>query len=155
MLELPVDGWYTWLGVAVVSVVVLAAGVSLPTSPPPDAGGVADTVDAVAGGEHPATAEHAVFAGRLRLGPTRITLRNEAGTTTASFLFGPVTPVTTDERLGRVLRGEPPSRVFDDRAAFGRAAERARAAEPRWRSSPNRLRVRQVHWGETRVTLVG
>lgn len=155
MLELPVDGWYAWVGIAVVSVAVLATSVSLPLQPPPDAGGAADTVDAVAGGEYPATAEHGIAAERLRVSSTRISLRNEAGTTTATFLFTPVTPVGEDDRLERVLRGIPPSSVFANATAFARAAADARSVEPGWRPAPDRLRVRQVHWGETRVTLVG
>lgn len=155
MLELPVDSWYAWIGIAVVSVAVLAASVTLPLRPPPDAGDAADTVDAIAGGEYPATAEHGIAAERMRLTPTRIALRNAAGTTTGTFLFDPVTPAVEDERLERVLRGMPPSRVFASPTAFAKAAESARADESRWQPAPNRLRVRQVHWGETRVTLVG
>lgn len=155
MLELPVDSWYAWVGLAIVSVVVLAASATLPLHPPPDAGGAADTIDAVAGGEYPATAEHGITAERMRLTPSRITLRNEAGTTSATFLFDPVTPVGDDERLGRVLHGVPPSSVFGNPTEFARAASAARTPKSGWRPAPNRLRVRQVHWGETRVTLVG
>lgn len=155
MFELPVDSWYAWIGIAVVSVAVLAASVALPLRPAPDATGAAETVDAVAGGEYPATAEHGLAAEQLRLSPTRISLRNDAGTTTGTFLFDPVTPVTEDERLRRVLDGVPPSSVFDSPAAFARAARAARTGDARWQPAPDRLRVRQVHWGETRVTLVG
>lgn len=155
MLELPVDSWYTWIGIAVVSIAVLGASLSLPSQPPPDAGSAADTVDAVAGGSYPATAEHGMTADRMRLSPSRIALRNEAGTAVASLLFDPVTPVGDDERLRRVLRGVAPSRVFDDPAEFANATSNARSVDNRWRSAPDRLRVRQVHWRETRVTLVG
>lgn len=155
MFEPNIDGLYTWIGVAAVSVTVLGTAAALPTAPPPDAEGLATTVDAVAGGEYPATAEHGVAADRIRVTDSAVTLAGSGGTRRAAFHFDGVTPVREDRRLERVLDGEHPERVFDSPSAFADATEAAKTAEPSWRSAPDRVRVRQVHWGDIRVTLVG
>jgi hypothetical protein len=92
-MEAPLDTWHALVGVAVASVVVFATAASLPTRPPPDAAGVADTVDGVAVADAAASATHPVAADRIRLGPDRIALRNDAGTARARFAYGPVVPV--------------------------------------------------------------
>ncbi len=128
---------------------------SLPSAPAPDAAGAAGTVDAVAGGEYPATGEHGIAAERVRIAPERIVLDGDRETATAAFREGPVTPARADRRLTRVLRGAPPSAAFDSPEGFATAARDARGAETAWRAAPDRLRVRRVHWGDVRVTLVG
>jgi hypothetical protein len=154
-MDAPVDTWYALVGVALVSTVVFGTATSLPTRPPPDAAAVADTVDRTAVAASPATSEHPVAADQLRVGPRRITLRNGAGQSSARFAFGPVAPVTGETRLTSVLRGAPPSRVFEDPHAYRAAVRRARERDPSWQHGPETLVVRHVRWGETDVTLVG
>lgn len=154
MFEAPLDGLYAWVGLAVVSVAVLGVTVAFPSAPAPDAAGAAGTVDTVAGG-YPATGEHGIEAQRVRITPSRIVLDGEGGTASAAFRQTPVTPARLDDRLWRVLHGEPPSTVFDSSEAFVAAARDARETETRWRAAPDRLRVREIHWGDVRVTLVG
>jgi len=166
MFETHLDATYAWLGLAVVSVAAVGVAAAFPASPPPDADGVARTVDSVADGSYPATAEHGIAADRLRLAAGSVSLGDDRGTARATLDAPRITPVirptagvtpseTTDARLRRVLDGAPPDAAFDDPASFAAAAERARAAEARWTAAPERITVRRVHYGDVRVTLVG
>ena len=166
MFETNLDATYAWIGLAVVSVAAVGVAAAFPASPPPDADGVARTVDSVANGEYPATAEHGIAAERLRLTDGSVSIRDDRGTARAVLDASRITPVvrsetaatpnaTTDARLRRVLDGAPPDAAFDDPAAFEAAAERARATEAAWVSAPERITVRRVHYGDVRVTLVG
>lgn len=155
MFDVPLDALYAWFGVAAVSLAVVGVAAAIPATPVADAADAATTVDAVAAGEHPSTAEHGLAADEMKLTPSRIALRNDRGTRRSTFAFGPVTPVRSDERLGRVLAGEPPDRVFESKTAFQQAMIETRTADPGWERAPERLRIRQVHWGEIRVTLLG
>lgn len=155
MFDVPVDAWYTWLGLAVASVAVFGVAAALPTAPPPDAAGVAGTVDRVASAEYVATAEHPLDADEVRLGRRRVGLRNDAGTTHATFAFGPVTPVQRGTPLADVLYGASPRRVYDSDAAFRRALRDARNRRPRWVEADGSLVVRHLRVGGDDVTLVG
>lgn len=154
MLDVPLDAWYTWVGLALASAALVGVATALPSSPPPDAAGVADTVDRVAVTEYGATAEHPVRAESVRLGPHRVALRTDAGTTHASFAYGPVTPATTG-KLARVLHGAPPTAVYESAEAFERATETARSRDHSWQPADGAVVVRHVTWEETDVTLVG
>jgi hypothetical protein len=155
MFDAPVDAWYGWVGTALVSAALLGVAVDLPSRPPPDAAGLADTVDAVAASPHAATAAHPVRARRIRVGPRRVALRGPGGTSHATFSY-PVVPVPPDDGpLRRVLHGAPPDRAFGSPARLRRAAERARETDPDYRPVGDRLLVRRVTWEDTRVTLVG
>lgn len=160
MFDLPLDSTYAWFGVALVSVVTAGVAATLPASPPPDANGVAHTIDSVADGEYPATAEHGIAADRIRLSAGTVSLSDGEGTARATLHAPRITPVpstspSVDGRLVRVLSGVPPDEVFDDPASFATAAEQARSAEPEWHAAPDRLTIRRVHYGDVRVTLVG
>ena len=166
MFETHLDATYAWLGLAVVSVAAVGVAAAFPASPPPDAGGVARTVDSVANGEYPATAEHGIAADRIRLTDGSVSLGGDGGTAHAALDAPRITPVvrpgatatpnaTPDPRLRRVLDGAPLDAAFDDPASFAAAAERARATDAVWMPAPDRLTVRRVHYGNVRVTLVG
>lgn len=166
MFETHLDATYAWLGVAIVSVATAGVAATLPASPPPDAAGVAHTIDSVADGPYPATAEHGLAADRIRLTTGSVALGDGRGTARAALDAPRITPVVhtstgtdrdavVDERLRRVLNGVPPERVFEDPAAFAAAAERARNRNHGWTTAPDRITVRRVHYGDVRVTLVG
>ena len=162
MFETHLDATYAWLGLAVVSVAAVGVAAAFPAAPAPDADGVARTVDSIAGGEYPATAEHGIAAERIRLTDGSVSLGDERGSARARLDAPRVTPVlpaesnaTTDARLRRVLDGVPPDAAFDDPASFAAAAERARATDGDWAPAPDRITVRRVHYGDVRVTLVG
>lgn len=157
MFDAPVDAWYVWVGLAAVALVLLGTVAALPTRPPPDAAGAVNAVDAASVATPPASATVAVDARAVSLTPHRLTLRNRAGTATAAFAYGPVTPVSPDSPLRAVLRGEEPSAVFDDREAFRQALVEARAAATgeEWTTVAGPIRVRHVRMGTVDATLVG
>jgi hypothetical protein len=155
MFGVPVDAWYTWLGLAIASVALLGVGAALPSTPPPAATDVADTIDRTAATAHPASAEHPVAARSIRLGPRSIGLRNEEGTTHATFAFGPVTPAVGSAVLTAVLHGAPPASRFDSGAGLCSAATTARERATTWRPVDGQVLVRHVVWEGCDVTLVG
>jgi hypothetical protein len=155
MFEAPLDAWYVWIGLAVVSSAALGVASSLPPAVPPDAEGSARTVDGVAASDHAAVDTHPLSnAEAVRIGSNSISLRGPGGTAHAAFGYGPVTPVPGGSKLERVLRGEPPEAVFRAPSAFERAVGQARESEPRWKET-DRLVVRRVTWGETDAVLAG
>ncbi|MFB6097146.1 MAG: hypothetical protein ABEJ74_07140 [Haloferacaceae archaeon] len=155
MFDVPVDGWYAWLGLAAVSLLLLGTALALPTAPPPSAERAAATVDRVAASGHDASATLPLDAEAVRLGPRRIALRSNAGTGHATLAYGPATPVTPESPLAAVLDGAPPSSQFGSRASFARAAASARNRTPAWRPAGDEFRVRHVAWRGVEVTLVG
>lgn len=154
MFDTPVDAWYAWLGVSAAALVVFGVVTSLPTTPPPDAAGAAETVDAVAASEYDTTAVRALDARTVDVDPRRIGLRNDAGTAHATLGYR-VVPVGDDARLVRVLRSAPPGAVFASTTAFERAVSAARAGNSAWRPAGDYLVVRHCSWGDVDVTLVG
>ncbi|EMA65822.1 hypothetical protein C461_14016 [Halorubrum aidingense JCM 13560] len=164
MFETHADATYAWLGLALVSVATAGVAASFPSSPPPDAAGVAHTIDSVADGDHPATAEHGLAADRIRLTTRSVALSDGDGTSRAALHGSHITPVRRvddggaaggDVRLRQVLDGVPPDAVFDDRDAFSAAAAEARGTDHEWRPASERLTVRRVHYEGVHVTLVG
>jgi hypothetical protein len=154
MLDPPLESWYGWLGVGLVSVIVAGIALALPTAAPPSATPVADAVDSVAASPHEARTTVDVPAEEIRVRPDEIALRSDGGTAHASFAYAPVTPVG-EGRLRRVLDGERPSAVFSSEAAFQGAIRSARSHEDIWREAPARLTVARVEWGDVHATLVG
>jgi len=162
VFETHLDATYAWVGLALVSVATVGVAAALPATPPPDASGVAHTIDSVANGEHPATAEHGLAADRIRLTNRTVALDDGNGAARATLRAPRITPVPTGRRgtadsngLRRVISGAPPDAVFDDPEAFAVAAERARERDHEWRPAPDRVTVRRVHYGGVHVTLVG
>ena len=153
MFETPADALYVWVGLSLASLAAVGVAVQLPTTAPPDAAGLADTVDAVAASDHPATAEYHTRADRVRVGTDRVWLRNDGGRTAAT-LVGDAVPARTD-RLRDVLHGADPERLYESRAAFETALREAREADPQWRHTDGTVVVRRVYWGDRGVTLVG
>lgn len=154
MFDVPLDAWYSWLGLSLASLALFGVVTGLPTTAPPDATSVANTVDRVAASSHPTTAEHPLDATAIRLGPHRVGLKNSGGNAHASFAFGPVTPVVDDSRLQQVLYGRPPSDVFDSRREFQQALVEARTEPPTWEPVDRTLVVRRVSWASVDAVLV-
>jgi len=155
MFDAPVESTYVWVALALVSATMLGLAVRVPSAPPPDATGVARTVDSVAASPYEATARHPIDAAEIRLGSERVGVRTDAGASHAGFAYDRVVPVGGSASLRRVLHGRPPERVFDGEAAFRSALSRARTLTPSWQPAPERLLVRRVTWGEANATLVG
>lgn len=111
-LETPVDGWYVFFGVAVVSVAMGGVALGFPSTAPPDAPQAANAVDRAAGSTHNATAQYDHDATFFWIDGKQIALRNEGGTTHASIAFGTMTPAWHDDDLEAVLYGKDPGEVF-------------------------------------------
>jgi len=155
MFDAPIEDWYVWLGVAAISVAVLAVAVSLPSAAPPKATAVADAVDRVATSPPGSTATHSIRAEAMKLDQTRVSLRGAGGTTHAAIAYGPTVPVQTGDRLATVLTGTDPETVFETPAVLDRAAERAQDRTPTWQPAPETIRIRRVNWEGVDVVLVG
>lgn len=154
MLDPPLDTWYVWLGLGIVSVLVTGLALALPTTAPPSATPVADAIDSVAASPHEASTTVDVPADQLRVRPDSVALRDESGTAHAEIAYGPVTPVGNG-KLRRVLAGTQPDAVFASQSAFERATRAARHRTATWRETPERLTVARVEWGAVDATLVG
>lgn len=155
MIGPPVDSPALHAGLVIAAAAFVAAAGSLPARPAPNATGVAETVDRIAVGDGSATARHDHSADAVRIRPHGLALRNDGGTARATFAFGPVIPVShNDRRLRAVLGGEPPQSVFESQDAFYRAMTAARERKPRWEPS-SVLTVRGVSWDGDSVVLIG
>lgn len=155
MFDVPMDAWYIWIGLAAVGATAYSVAGAMPAAPPPDASGVARTVDGVAASPYAAVGKHPLpNAESVRVGRDSLSVRGPGGTAHAALGYGPVTPVGSDDSLTAVLRGEPPERVFASVGDFERTLEAARAGDPRFRPA-DRLVVRRVSWEGVDAVLVG
>jgi len=153
MFDTNVDTLFVWVAVGAVSVAVLGVVTELPSTAPPDADGLATTVDEVATSPPGSVESRQVAASEWSVTSRQLGLRSDGGTTHATLLR-PVVPAFTG-RLAAVLDGENPEVIFDSPASFRRAIDRARTTTEQWRSAPDRVTIRHVAWGESDVTLVG
>lgn len=158
--EAPVDAWYVWIGVAIVTAGLFGVVTSLPSQPPPDANRAANTIDEVASNPYPADARYEHEATEVRIGLQEVSLRNDAGTNRATVRYGPMTPLAGIEgeanrsAVGRILDGESPTRIVEAldgvesqtqlRAAAVRARTSLQSHGPEWRPADGTLRVRKV-----------
>jgi hypothetical protein len=158
--EAPMDGWYTWVAVALVSVGLAGVAVSLPDEPPPDADRAAGVLDRVGASEYEAATTLDHDAEAVRLGPERIAMRNSGGVDRARVSFGPVVPVYTlaltpaqRTSLNGVLAGERTLSVdLEEALEDGLSALETTTGE--WRPATGTLRARAVEIGNRRMVLV-
>lgn len=155
MLAPPADALYVWIGVTAAAFALLGVAVALPSAPAPDAAGAAGAVDRAVAQPDPTLVERSIVADEIRLDPDSIALRTDRGTTERVFVYGPITPVTGESDLWRVLRGAPPGQVFGSENELHEAIADARATEARWRPADGTLYVRSLSWEGVDVTLVG
>lgn len=114
--EAPVDAWYVYLGVSVVSVAVAGVALGLPSGPPPDANQAANTIDTVAASSTDASGRWNHDAETVVVeGPT-LELSNDHGTSRSSLEYGVVVPVADSDRLEALTRGADFEDEYD--AAF-------------------------------------
>jgi len=153
VFETSLDAWYAWAGVAAVAVACAGVVVGFPTTAPPTASAVADSVDSVTTSPYEPRTTVEVPAEEVRLEPNRIGLRTGSGTVWQTFEYGPVVPVG-DGPLEGLLDGATPEETFENEASFAAAIEEA--TEPGvWRPAPEQFVVRRVSWGDINATLVG
>lgn len=153
MFDTNVDTLFIWVAVGAVSVGVLGVVTGLPTTAPPDAAGLAMTVDEVATSPPGSVAHRELAAREWSVTSRQLGLRADGGTTHATLLR-PIVPAL-DGRLAAVLTNKKPAAVFESPATFRRATDRAGTMEAQWRPAPDRVTIRRVVWGASDVTLVG
>ncbi|WP_455449046.1 DUF7283 family protein [Natrinema thermotolerans] len=153
-LEAPIDGWYVWLAVSIVSAAVGTVALGLPTGPPPDANRAANAIEETAGSPYEASSTYDHDATAIKVTGRTVAMRNEHGTTRATLTYGHVVPVTGNERLENVSAGravedeyaaavEDPSRnaidafLADVESAYERNGDE-------WRPANGPLRTRTV-----------
>ncbi|ACV10200.1 conserved hypothetical protein [Halorhabdus utahensis DSM 12940] len=166
--EAPVDAWYVWVGVGVVSVTLFAFVLGLPSQPPPDATKAVNTIDRVAGGTQESAARYPHDAVEIKIDTRRVAMRNDGGTTRESVAFGSLTPVaavenaTIREALDRIVHGQRPASVVAE-YRFGTttllsAAEQTRNRIDRegveWQRADGELIVRRIDIDGTSLVLV-
>lgn len=153
--EAPVDAWYVWLGVAMVSVAVAGVAIAFPSTPPPDANKAANAVDKVAGDPYGGTVSYEHDGKEYWVGLSQFALKNDGGVSQASVRFGEVAPVWPNSKLAKVLNGSDPKDVFDSEVAFESAIETAQQdGFQTWYPASGMLRAKTVIWGDNRVTLI-
>lgn len=161
-LEAPLDAWYVWFAVALMSVSLVGVTLSLPSEPAPDANAAANTIEEGTTSSFNTSISYEHDATEVRIDAIRIALRNDGGTDRATIAFGNMTPVlehpTADGRQKgiNITLGTDPTAEFNDSDEMREWAETVRdtADDGEWRTANDRLYVRQVHWDETSVTFV-
>ncbi len=178
--EAPMDAWYVFLGVSVVSVVIFGMVLSLPSTPAPAAAEAADAIDEVAASGFNASGTYDHDADEYYVTGETIALKNDGGTAEAGFTYASAVPVwpdidaqadpegiepgSSDRELLAILHGDPPSTHYRNptefEAAVDAARQRARTslrsdAVQQWRPADQQLTFRHVEWGDQSVTLVG
>ncbi|ELY67738.1 DUF7283 family protein [Natrinema versiforme] len=153
-LETPVDGWYVWLAVSIVSVAIAGIAVGLPNGPPPDANRAANAIEETAGSTADASSTYDHDATEIKFDGRTVAMRNEHGTARASLTYGHVVPVMGHERLENLSAGRAFAEEYAtelDRAdvnafdVFLEDVDDAYADNTgEWRTADERLRTRTV-----------
>ncbi|WP_049924016.1 DUF7283 family protein [Halopiger djelfimassiliensis] len=104
-LEAPVDAWYVYLAVAIISVALAGLALGVSTGPPPDANEAANTIEGTTGSDYSASASYEHDADVVTINRETITMENDHGTSHASFSYGIAVPVNGHERLENLVYG--------------------------------------------------
>ncbi|GAB3686206.1 hypothetical protein GCM10028857_17910 [Salinarchaeum chitinilyticum] len=153
MLGPPIDAWYVWIGVSMVSLAVLGVAVVATPEPPSTATAAAETIEEVAASRVPASATHPIDADRIRVGEYRLVIEGDT-VETATIDHGRMTPAQRDTKLRRVAMGASPADVFESVEAFADAIEAAREAQRIVEPVGDELIVRKCSYGGENVLLV-
>lgn len=171
--EAPVDAWYVWLGVALVSLALVGIALSLPTQPPPDADRAANAIDRVSASPYQAEASYEHDAEEVRITTAQVSLRNDGGADHASVAFEQVTPIYVvsqavenggeiQDVLTAILHGGNPTDVLEAHdveteavvEAVAETNEYVAADDDEWQPATGVLTVRQVTLDGEPVVLV-
>jgi len=150
MLGPPIDAWYVWLGVALVSLAVLGVAAVATPEPPSTAEAAADTIEEVAASRAPATGRHPIDAERVRIDAYTLTIDGD----TATLDYGKMTPAPRGSDLRRVALGAHPLTVFDSPGAFAAAVRDAGKEGTIVEPAGDELIVRTLTYGGNDVVLV-
>jgi len=156
--EAPMDAWFVYIGLAIVSTSMLGVAVGFTPMPPPDANAAANAVDSAAGTSVSGVAVYDHDAEFVWMDRQQIALQNDGGSSKATVAYGEITPAYEDERLLEVLYGAPIEDEFDSSSEFlgtVEAAKQASAANREdWRSTTGELRAKKVIVNGEEVVLV-
>lgn len=157
--EAPADGWYVFIGVAIFSIAAMGLALSIPSTPPPNANGVANTIDEVGAQPYGGTARYEHDADRYWVNLETVVLENDGGTSRSTIRFGTMAPAWPNDDLAAIVHGEAPNDVFADKDDFKAAVEAAQnhvrdGGDRVFTSASGTLEVRKVTWGDYAVILV-
>lgn len=153
MLGPPIDAWYVWIGVSMVSLAVLGVAVVVTPEPPSRATPAAETIEAVAASRAPASATSPIDADRVLVSEYRLVIDGD-DRETVTIDHGRMTPAQRGTELRRVALGASPSALFESVTAFQDAIEAARDEQRRIEPADDQLIVRKCSYGGMDVTLV-
>lgn len=152
--EAPVDAWYVWVGVSVISLAMAGFVLALPTGPPPDADGSANAIDRVSSSQYAASGTYDHDADEVKIDGATIAMRNDHGTDRATLRYGTVVPVWENARLAELARGSDFEAVYDDggtadsrdavETLVADADEAYRTDADEWRRADGELDVRTI-----------
>jgi len=97
--DTPLDAWYVWIGVVLVSAAALGIVFELPTEQPPDAAELIETAEYVGAAGDGTAATVEVAADKLRTDGTTVELKKDdelSRKTTATVVVVPVTAADTE-----------------------------------------------------------
>ncbi|MFC7237514.1 hypothetical protein ACFQS4_04660 [Saliphagus sp. GCM10025317] len=147
--DAPLDAWYVWMAVALVSLAVAGVALAVPTGPPPDANGAANAIDRIAASPYQASGSYAHDGDEVRVTARTIELRNRHGTSHATVSFGTVVPASGVRGLENVTYGAAYENEYDEpyvppEYRFLEAVDDAASASPEWRPATGDVVVRRV-----------
>lgn len=104
--EAPIDGWYVFLAVSLVSIAVAGVVLGLPTGPPPDAPEAANAIEPVAASDSESGSSWEYDAETIVIDGSTLELANDHGTSRASVDYDAiVVPVSGSDRLENITHG--------------------------------------------------
>lgn len=116
-LEAPMDAWYAYVAVVLVSVTFAGIALSLAALPPPDAPKAATTIERATSSDYAASARYDHDADVVTVDHETITMENDHGVAHDSFAYGTVVPVNGHDRLENVTRGQSVADAYADERA--------------------------------------
>lgn len=156
--EAPMDAWFVYIGLAIVSTSMLGVAIGFTPMPPPDASAAVNTIDSAAGTSVSGVAVYDHDAEFVWMDRQQIALQNSGGSSKATVAFGEITPAYEDERLLEVLYGTPIEDEFESSSEFLGTVEAAKQASEAnsedWRPASGELRAKKVIVNGEEVVLV-
>lgn len=152
--EAPVDGWYVWLAVALVSIAFVGIALSLPSGPPPDANRAANSIDDVAGSNYEASARMEHDADAVKIEGRVIEMRNDHGTSRSNLAFREAVLVNGHDRLENLVYGSSVDDEYNHSSILISTAydnlltdvDEAWGNRSEWHQADGELVVRTVSW---------
>lgn len=162
--DTPVDAWYVWIGVILVSGVALGITFELPAEQQPDAAKLVETVEYVGAAGDGTAATVELTADELRTDGTTVELRRGDEISRKTLRAGIVIPVTgakteTGEELLEDLltdlagKANYPKPVIEEQIT--RVMNSPGALHDEWYPVDDKVRLRAVTVGEKTVVLLG